>query len=107
LRRGGEEDRVLLITHLQPHTSFLTLSLFLNKPLGDGKPRLITSSCSSPPACVPCPVANRNFSIHKQEGGWDSVALEVIEDATKEGRGADVGAVVLGEGEFECRVLAV
>jgi hypothetical protein len=51
-----------------------------------------------------CPVANRNFSIHKQEGGWDSVALEVIEDATKEGRGADVGAVVLGEGEF--RVLA-
>ncbi|KAH8083036.1 pelota [Filobasidium floriforme] len=42
--------------------------------------------------------ANRNFSIHKQEGGWDSVALEVIEDATKEGRGADVGAVVLGEG---------
>jgi protein pelota len=43
--------------------------------------------------------ANRNFSIHKQEGGWDSVALEVIEDATKEGRGADVGAVVLGEGK--------
>jgi len=42
--------------------------------------------------------ANRDFSIHKQEGGWDSVALEVIEDATKEGRGADVGAVVLGEG---------
>lgn len=25
--------------------------------------------------------------------------MEVIEDATKEGRGADVGAVVLGEGE--------
>lgn len=49
---------------------------------------------------MPYPVANRNFSIHKQEGGWDSVALEVIEDATKEGRGADVGAVVLGEGEF-------
>lgn len=43
-------------------------------------------------------LANRDFSIHKHEGGWDSVALEVIEDATREGRGADVGAVVLGEG---------
>jgi hypothetical protein len=45
-------------------------------------------------------LANRDFSIHKHEGGWDSVALEVIEDATKEGRGADVGAVVLGNGQY-------
>ncbi|KAJ9105535.1 hypothetical protein QFC21_001906 [Naganishia friedmannii] len=40
--------------------------------------------------------ANRDFRLYKASG-WDSVSLERIEEATKEGRGADVGAVVLGE----------
>jgi protein pelota len=42
--------------------------------------------------------ANRDFRLYKASG-WDSVSLERIEEATKEGRGADVGAVVLGEGQ--------
>lgn len=42
--------------------------------------------------------ANRDFRLWKQDG-WDSVSLERVEEATKEGRGADIGAVVLGEGE--------
>ncbi|KAI5449125.1 Translation factor pelota [Naganishia albida] len=41
--------------------------------------------------------ANRDFRLYKASG-WDSVSLERIEEATKEGRGADVGAIVLGEG---------
>jgi hypothetical protein len=44
--------------------------------------------------------ANRDFRLYKASG-WDSVSLERIEEATKEGRGADVGAIVLGEGEFK------
>ncbi|KAJ9112282.1 hypothetical protein QFC19_000701 [Naganishia cerealis] len=40
--------------------------------------------------------ANRDFRLYKASG-WDSVSLERIEEATKEGRGADVGAIVLGE----------
>jgi hypothetical protein len=43
------------------------------------------------------PTANRNFDIWKKDG-WDSVALERIDDATQEGRGAEVGAIILGEG---------
>jgi protein pelota len=42
--------------------------------------------------------ANRDFRLSKSSG-WDSVAIERIEEATKEGRGAEVGAIVLGEGE--------
>lgn len=41
--------------------------------------------------------ANRDFDIWKKDG-WDSVALERIDDATQEGRGAEVGAIILGEG---------
>ncbi|RSH81591.1 Translation factor pelota [Saitozyma podzolica] len=41
--------------------------------------------------------ANRDFRLSKSSG-WDSVAIERIEEATKEGRGAEVGAIVLGEG---------
>ncbi|ORX36829.1 pelota [Kockovaella imperatae] len=41
--------------------------------------------------------ANRDFRLTKATG-WDSVALERIEESTKEGRGAEVGAVVCGEG---------
>lgn len=42
--------------------------------------------------------ANRDFRLTKLAGGWDSVALERIEESTKEGRGAELGAVVCGEG---------
>lgn len=41
--------------------------------------------------------ANRDFRLTKTQG-WDSVALERVEDSTKEGRGAEVGAIVCGEG---------
>ncbi|EJU06228.1 hypothetical protein DACRYDRAFT_86016 [Dacryopinax primogenitus] len=40
--------------------------------------------------------ANRDFKLGKEE--WDSVALERLQEACVEGRGADVGAVVCGEG---------
>lgn len=44
-------------------------------------------------------VANRDFRLTKAQG-WDSVALERIEESTKEGRGAELGAIVCGEGEL-------
>ncbi|KAI9512217.1 pelota [Russula earlei] len=40
--------------------------------------------------------ANRDVRIEKPE--WDSVSLERIEEASQPGRGAEVGAVVCGEG---------
>lgn len=43
-------------------------------------------------------IANRDFRLTKAQG-WDSVALERIEESTKEGRGAELGAIVCGEGE--------
>ncbi|KAL7421789.1 Translation factor pelota [Cryptotrichosporon argae] len=39
----------------------------------------------------------RSFKLRK-EHGWDRVALERIAESTKEGRGAEIGAVVCGEG---------
>lgn len=44
-------------------------------------------------------VANRDFRLIKATG-WDSIALERITESTKEGRGAEIGAVVMGEGKF-------
>ncbi|OCF36702.1 mRNA surveillance protein pelota [Kwoniella heveanensis CBS 569] len=41
--------------------------------------------------------ANRDFRLTKISG-WDSVALERIQESTAEGRGAEVGAIVCGEG---------
>jgi protein pelota len=41
--------------------------------------------------------ANRDVRIEK-EAGWDSVALERVNEAIVPGRGAEVGAVVMGEG---------
>lgn len=41
--------------------------------------------------------ANRDFRLTKA-AGWDSVALERIDESTKEGRGAELGAIVCGEG---------
>ncbi|KAI5479391.1 importin beta-2 subunit [Pseudohyphozyma bogoriensis] len=40
----------------------------------------------------------RDFTIIKQAGEWDSVARERIKEITEVARGADVGAVVCGEG---------
>ena len=41
--------------------------------------------------------ANRDFRLTKTSG-WDSVALERVSESTKEGRGAELGAVICGEG---------
>ena len=43
--------------------------------------------------------ANRDVRIEKPE--WDSISLERIEEASQPGRGAEVGAVVCGEGTNE------
>ncbi|KAF9509489.1 hypothetical protein BS47DRAFT_1373494 [Hydnum rufescens UP504] len=40
--------------------------------------------------------ANRNVRLMKAE--WDSISLERVEEACVEGRGAEVGAIVCGEG---------
>ncbi|GAA5864581.1 hypothetical protein JCM3774_005173 [Rhodotorula dairenensis] len=40
----------------------------------------------------------RDFTIIKGEGEWDSIARERIKEMTEPGRGADVGAIVCGEG---------
>lgn len=45
------------------------------------------------------PLANRDFDLWKKDG-WDSVSIGRIEEATVEGRGAEVGAVVCGEGTY-------
>ncbi|KAH9938222.1 eRF1 domain 1-domain-containing protein [Fomitopsis serialis] len=42
--------------------------------------------------------ANRDVRIEKEEGGWDSVALGRVEESCVPGRGAEVAAVVCGEG---------
>lgn len=44
--------------------------------------------------------ANRDIRIIKAEGGWDSVALGRVDDACVEGKGAEVGAVIVGEGRL-------
>lgn len=42
--------------------------------------------------------ANRDVRIEKEEGGWDSIALARVEESCVPGRGAEVAAVVCGEG---------
>ncbi|OBZ70313.1 Protein pelota [Grifola frondosa] len=42
--------------------------------------------------------ANRDVRIEKDAGGWDSIALGRVEESCVPGRGAEVGAVVCGEG---------
>jgi len=41
---------------------------------------------------------NRDIKITKAE--WDTISLERVTDACIEGRGAEVGAIVCGEGTF-------
>lgn len=43
--------------------------------------------------------SNRDVRIAKDE--WDTISLERVTDACVEGRGAEVGAIVCGEGEGE------
>lgn len=40
---------------------------------------------------------NRDVKIIKET--WDTIALQRVEEACIEGRGAEVGAIVCGEGE--------
>lgn len=40
---------------------------------------------------------NRNLTVSKDE--WDSMAVSRVDEACVEGRGAEVGALVLGEGK--------
>ena len=44
--------------------------------------------------------ANKDVRIEKDEGGWDSVALGRVEESCVPGRGAEVAAIVCGEGMF-------
>ena len=41
----------------------------------------------------------RDFTIIKGEGEWDSIARERIRDVTEPGRGAEVGAIICGDGQ--------
>ncbi|PIL37082.1 hypothetical protein GSI_00774 [Ganoderma sinense ZZ0214-1] len=41
---------------------------------------------------------NKDVRIEKDEGGWDSVALGRVEESCVPGRGAEVAAIVCGEG---------
>lgn len=47
--------------------------------------------------CPADPKEGRKFRLTKASG-WDSVALDRIAESTREGRGAEIGAVVCGEG---------
>jgi protein pelota len=48
---------------------------------------------------------NRDVRIVKEE--WDSVALERVKEACDEGKGAEVGAIVCGEGKALASTLFV
>jgi protein pelota len=41
---------------------------------------------------------HRDVKVIKEN--WDSIALERVAEACVEGRGAEVGAIVCGEGEY-------
>lgn len=47
--------------------------------------------------------ANRDVRIEKEEEGWDSIALARVEESCVPGRGAEVAAVVCGEGTTSTR----
>lgn len=51
--------------------------------------------------------ANRDVRIEKEEGGWDSIALGRVEESCVPGRGAEVAAIVCGEGMFHIRVFSL
>lgn len=46
--------------------------------------------------------ANKDVRIEKDEGGWDTVALSRVSECCQPGRGAEVAAIVCGEGGHPC-----
>jgi protein pelota len=42
--------------------------------------------------------AGRDFTLIKAEGGWDSIGIDRVKEATEVGGGAELGAIVCGEG---------
>lgn len=42
--------------------------------------------------------AGRDFTVIKAEGGWDSIGIERVQEATQEAGGAEVGAIICGDG---------
>ena len=47
--------------------------------------------------------ANKDVRIEKDAGGWDSIALGRVEESCVPGRGAEVAAIVCGEG-MSCHI---
>lgn len=44
--------------------------------------------------------AGRDFTLTKGQGGWDSIGIDRVKEATEAGGGAEVGAIVCGDGWF-------
>lgn len=44
--------------------------------------------------------AGRDFTLIKAEGGWDSIGIDRIYEATQEAGGAEVAAIICGEGRY-------
>lgn len=47
--------------------------------------------------------AGRDFTLIKPPGGWDSIGIERVNEATSIAGGAEVGAIICGEGEYQTR----
>ena len=45
--------------------------------------------------------AGRDFTLIKAEGGWDSIGTDRVHEATQEAGGAEVAAIICGEGGSE------
>lgn len=45
--------------------------------------------------------AGRDFTLIKPEGGWDSIGTDRVHEATQEAGGAEVAAIICGEGGSE------
>lgn len=43
--------------------------------------------------------AGRDFTLIKEVGGWDSIGIDRVNEATAVAGGAEVGAIVCGEGK--------
>lgn len=43
--------------------------------------------------------AGRDFTLIKAPGGWDSIGIDRVNEATSVAGGAEVGAIVCGEGK--------
>lgn len=50
--------------------------------------------------------AGRDFTLIKAPGGWDSIGLDRVNEATSVAGGAEVGAIVCGEGKHHFCVQA-